>query len=434
MRILNTFIIAIIISLSQPLFANTFKTDKWQTANGVRVVFYQAMEVPMLDISLAFTAGSAFDGEYYGLSALTTQLINQGNAGKDATTIAQNLADTGSQFSAETNRDMVVLNLKTLTSEEPLEQSINTLSTIISKPDFPENSFQTEKKQLLMAIEQSEESPDEVANVRFFNTLYKGHPYAHPVNGTKESLNAIKKQQVIDFYKHYFVASNAVLVLVGAIDQQKAHQLAEQLTQELPQGHPALPIPKAEQLTKAEKIHIAFPSSQTVVRLGQIGIDHQNPNYFPLMVGNYILGGGGLVSKLGIEVREKRGLTYGVTSQFVPMPGNGPFLISLSTKNNQAATALKVTEDTLNRFINEGPDKQELEAAKQYMTGSFPLSLASNHAIATVLLRMAFYNLPDNYLDNYVAQINAVTIDGIKHAFQQQIHPEQLLLVTVGKS
>jgi zinc protease len=171
-----------------------------------------------------------------------------------------------------------------------------------------------------------------------------------------------------------------------------------------------------------------------MVRLGQVGIDHSNPNYFPLMVGNYILGGGSMVSRLSQEVREKRGLTYGIDSQFAPMPGEGPFIISLSTKNKETANALKITEDTLHTFINEGPNKQELEAAKQYLTGSFPLSLASNRSIATLLLRMAFYHLPDNYLDTYVARINAVTQDEIKKAFKQQINPEKLLLITVGQS
>ena len=434
MRIISAILTAVIISLSHYASANTFKTEKWLTKNGVPVVFYQANEVPMLDISLAFAAGSAYDGNLYGLSAFTMNMINQGNAGKDATTVAELLADTGSQFDTEISRDMVTLNLRTLTSKEALEQSTGVLNQIINHPDFPDEAFERERKQLLMAIEQSDESPDDVANINFFNTLYQNHPYAHSVNGTTNTINGINKKQVIDFYKKYYVANNAVLVLVGAVDNPKAHQIAEQLTQDLSQGSPAASNPKAKQLTKSEKINIKFPSSQTIIRLGQIGIDYRNPNYFPLIVGNYILGGGSLVSRLSIEVREKRGLTYGINSQFTPMPGNGPFLISLSTKNNQATNALKITEDTLSLFINNGPDKLELESAKQYLTGSFPLSLSSNRSIASLLLRMTFYHLPDNFLDTYVARINAVTVDEIKQAFKQQVDPNKLLLVTVGRS
>ncbi|BCA96775.1 peptidase M16 [Legionella antarctica] len=388
----------------------------------------------MLDISIAFSGGSAYDGNQYGLSALTTHMINQGNSGKNATSIAETLADTGSQFNSETSRDMATLSLRTLTSKEALNQSTNIFNQIINHPDFPDEAFEQEKKQLLMAIEQADESPDEIANINFFQALYQQHPYAHPVDGVKATVSAINKKQVIEYYKRYFVASNAVLVMVGAIDSPTAHQLAEQLTHDMPKGTPAPRIAKAMQLTKAEEIHVPFPSSQTLVRLGEIDIDHHNPDYFPLMVGNYILGGGALVSRLAIEVREKRGLTYGVTSQFTPMPGNGPFIISLSTKNNQAENALKITKDTLNSFIDNGPNAQELESAKQYLTGSFPLSLASNRAIASLLLRMTFYQLPENYLDDYVAQINAVTVDKIKLAFKQQVHPDKLLLVTVGRS
>jgi zinc protease len=434
MRIINTFISALLVLFSQTLFSYSFKTEKWRTPNGVQVVFYQAMEVPMLDISMAFAAGSAYDGAQYGLSALTTHLMNQGNAGQDATAIAEALANTGAQFDAETSRDMTVFNLRTLTKKDALEQSIKTFNQIISHPDFPEEAFKREKSQQLMSIEQVDESPDDVASLNFFQTLYQKHPYAHPVNGTIPTLGKITPRNVADFYKQYYIANNAILVLVGALDSKQAHQIAEQLTHDLPQGKAAGTIPKATPLSNAEQINIPFPSSQTIVRLGQIGIDHHNPNFFPLVVGNYILGGGALVSRLAVEVREKRGLTYGVDSQFVPMPGEGPFIISLSTKNDQATNALDITHNTLSRFITNGPSNAELEAAKKYLTGSFPLSLASNRTIASLLLRMAFYHLPDDYLDTYVARVNAVTNEEIKLAFKQQVNPDKLLLVTVGQS
>lgn len=434
MKLFNSLIATLLLSTASLAHANSFKTEKWQTKNGVQVIFYKAMEVPMLDVSLAFAAGSAYDGKDYGLSALTTHMMNQGNAGKDATAMAESLADNGSQFNAESGKDMVIFNLRTLTSQKQLAESVATFSQIITHPDFPQDAFVRQKDQQLMSIQQIQESPDEVASLHFFQALYHDHPYGHAITGSSKSVNAIQKKQLVDFYKHYFVGSNAILVLVGAVDSTQAHQLAEQLTGELPQGNPASPIGPAPQLVSAATVKVPYPSSQTLVRLGQIGIEHHNPNYFPLVVGNYILGGGSLVSRLALEVREKRGLTYGVDSQFVPMSGNGPFLISLATKGNQAKTALKLTEDILQTFINTGPDQQELDAAKQYLTGSYPLSLASNRNIANLLLRMAFYQLPDNYLDTYVARINAVTIADIKKAFKEQIHPNQLLLVEVGNS
>ncbi|KTD64393.1 M16 family metallopeptidase [Legionella spiritensis] len=415
-------------------YSASFKVKRWQTDNGARVVFYEAPEVPMLDINIAFAAGSAYDGKSFGLSTLTTQLLDQGNGKLDASQIAESLADTGAQFNAQASRDMIIMRLKTLTSEPALGQAMKTFSLIVNKPDFPLAAFKREKNQQLVAIAQSEESPDDVANNIFFDKLYPNHPYGHPVNGTVESVKAITPQQVRAFYKRYFTGANTVIVLVGAINEEKARQLASQLTQFMPKGQPAPAIPKARALPSSENIHVKFPSSQTMLRLGQVGIDHAAPDYFPLLVGNYILGGGSLVSRLAHEVRERRGLTYGVVSQFMPMPGDGPFLISLSTKNSQAQKALAVTRETLSGFLKTGPSEKELVAAKQYLTGSFPLSLASNSSIAGMLLRIAFYKLPDDYLDTYIAHIESVSTADIKKAFQDQINPEQMLLVTVGNT
>lgn len=425
--------LSLALFLSAEAHANNFKTEQWQTANGTKVVFYQAMEVPMLNINLAFRAGSAYDNEKFGLSALTTNMINQGNFGMDASQIAEKLADSGAQFSAESSRDMAVLTLKTLTKADAMKEALETFAAIINKPDFPEDAFNREKHQQLLTIDQAQESPEEIANQILFKQLYLNHPYGHPINGNKETVNLLTTKDLRDFYKQHFVGSNAVLVLVGAIDSQQAHQLAEQLTKDLEKGKPASAILAAPSLTAGKKIAVDFPSSQTILRLGQIGISHHDPDYFPLIVGNYILGGGALVSILAHEVREKRGLTYGVTSQFMPMPGNGPFLISLSTQTKTADIALTVTEETLANFLKNGPSEKELDAAKQYLVGSFPLSLASNSSIANILLRTAFYNLPADYVDTYTQQINKVTTKEIKDAFQKQIHPDKMLIIAVGK-
>lgn len=421
------------IALTATTQAKSFEVQRWQTSNGTPVVFYQAMEVPMLDIQLAFAAGSAYDGEHFGLSTLTTSLMDQGNAGLSATTIAEQLAETGAQFNADAGRDMVIFTLRTLTEPSALNQSTETFTTILSKPDFPSDALEREKNQQLTAIKQSKESPDSVATLAFFEALYPNHPYGHPSNGTEETLARLSKEQVQGHYNHYFVARNAILVMVGAIDKEKAKTLAEKITAKLAKGSPAAAIPKAQSLNKQEKVDIKYPSSQTMIRLGQLGIDHHNPDYFPLMVGNYILGGGSLVSQLAIEVREKRGLTYGVYSQFIPMHGNGPFLISLSTQNSKAKEALDLTENILQEFLKNGANPQEIKAAKQYLTGSFPLSLASNSSIASMLLRMAFYHLPDDYLDTYIKNIESVNRSQIKSAFQKQVHPERMLQVTVGQ-
>jgi len=432
MRSLFTFI-TLFFALPQAFAAQPFAPMEWKTKHGARVVFFQAMEVPMLDISIAFAAGSAYDGEQFGLSSLTTRMLNQGNGGLDANTIAEKLAETGAQFEGDSTRDIAALNLRTLTEPFALKNASDTFALIIAHPDFPQTIFSREKNQQLMAIAQDLQSPERVANQHFFKALYQKHPYAHPVKGTEESVKALTLEQVRHFYRQFFVSNNTIIVMVGAIDQSTAHELAEKLTKDLPQGRMAANIPHADPLTEEMNIEIEFPSSQTILRLGQLGIDHHNKNYFPLLVGNYTLGGGSLVSRLAHEVREKRGLTYGVYSQFAPMPGLGPFLISLSTQTKQANTAIDITRETLASFVKDGPSEQELIAAKKYLVGSFPLSLASNRNIADMLLKIAFYHLPADYLDTYTANIEAVTVAQIKDAFQQLVTPDKLLQVSVGK-
>lgn len=424
---------SIALSLICPLygFANTFQTQQWQTKNGTEVVFYQAMEVPMLEVSIAFRAGSAYD-EVFGQSALTTRLLDQGNQGLSADVIADKLAQTGAQFEAAATQDMVALNLKTVTEPVALKEAVDVFTLIVAHPDFPADSLEHEKQQQIMSIAHSKESPDDVANQTFFEALYQQHPYAHPVNGTEESVRTLTKAHVEHFYQTFFVARNAVIVLVGAIDRANAERIAEKIAMSLASGQPAPMPPLAKALTKQEQRILSFPSSQTILRIGQLGITHHDKDYFPLVVGNYILGGGSLVSRLAYEVRETRGLTYGVYSQFAPMPGIGPFIIGLSTKQDQTNTAIEVTQNTLSAFLKQGPSQKELLAAKQFLTGSFPLSLASNRSIADMLLKIAFYQLPKDYLNTYIEHIQAVSVEDIKRAFDGHIHANDWLQVRVG--
>jgi zinc protease len=410
--------------------AKPLHLERWKTSQGTPVVFYQAMDVPMLDISIAFRAGSAYDNANDGLSALTAHLLNQGNAGLNANAIADQFANIGAQYTQENNRDSIVVSLRTLSEPVARQQALETFIRIIAHPDFPEKAFFQEKNQQLLRIKQTQESPDSVADETFFRTLFQNHPYAHPINGDIEHVNKLSILDVKHFYQRYFVAQNAIIVIVGAIDKQTAEQYTNQLAQALKSGSRASSIVKANNLSEEINIEVSMPSSQSVLRLGQLGVNYHDAQYFPLLVGNYILGGGNLVSRLATELREKEGLTYGVYSQFTPLMGYGPFVISLSTKDPRKAE--KIMRKTLLQFLKTGPTEQELIAAKQYIVGSFPLSVASNQSMARILLNMAFYDLPDNYLDTYLERIQAVSVEDIRHAFQQHIHPKQLLDVEVG--
>lgn len=424
----------LLISLLSPVIAQAKMTiERWHTQNGTEVLFVNAPAVPMVDIYVAFGAGSAYDGKAYGLSALTTELLSQGSGDKSADEIADKLADSGAQFNSNSSRDMAVVSLRTLTESKALAQALTTFESILNRPSFTGKAIDRERQQLITAIKQGHQSPNTVANELFFEKLYGNHPYAHPVLGTEKTLADIDGKQIKQFYKQYFVGANATMSIVGAINKQQAKSIAEQLTHAMAKGKKPAPLVKAKSQQTYQTQRVDFPSNQTAVRIGQLGITHHDNNYFPLKVGNYILGGGTLVSRLSNEIREKRGLSYGISSMYLPLPAVGPFIINLATKNNQAKQAIDVTLDTVNAFVAAGPTDAELKAAKQYLTGSFPLSLATNRAIAAMLLKIGFYQLPLNFIDTYTDKVNAVSQEQIKQAFAKQLHPKQLLLVTVGQ-
>ncbi len=434
-KIFSLILVTTLILIIPPAFAKPFETHEWQTKNGTHVVFHQAPEVPMLDVNIAFAAGSAYDGTQFGLSALTTRLLDQGNGGLDAGAIADKFAVVGAQYAGASNRDMIVLTLRTLTRPDALKQASDMFALLINHPDFPPDTFLREKDQQLMAIKQNKALPDAIAEDTFYQALYGKHPYAHPTDGYYDSVCKLSVDDVRHFYQQYVVSKNAVIVLVGAIDEATAHRLAERMVGDLRGGQAAASIPEALPLTAEVNIEVPYPAPQSALRLGQLGITHQNSDYFPLQVANYILGGGAsMESMFSHELREKRGLTYSVFSEFSPMPGIGPFIISLSTKHRQAREALDLTRETLAGFIKTGPNDQALLAAKHYLTGSFPLSLASNRSIANLLLRIAFYHLPKDFLNNYIDHINAVSTAEVKLALTRQIHPDKLLQITVGRA
>jgi zinc protease len=228
------------------------------------------------------------------------------------------------------------------------------------------------------------------------------------------------------------VSANAVVVIVGAVDKVKATKIANQITANLAQGQAVPMLPTVPDMKAAELLTQDYPSSQTTILMGQPGMSRHDPDYFSLYVGNHILGGSGLVSMLSNEIREKRGLTYSVYSYFRPMQQSGPYQFVLQTRNEKAQEALSVLKQTVTDFIAKGPTTEQLEAAKQNITGGFALRVDSNSKIADYLSVIGFYGLPLNYLDKFNDKINAVTVEAIKDAYQRRVHPDRMLTVMVG--
>lgn len=405
--------------------------ENWQTTNGTQVLFVEAKELPMLDIRLVFDAGAARDPKG-GVALLTSSMLNQGTKTKDTDAIATAFDDVGAEYSAESERDMAVLSLRTLSKADALQPAIDTFVEVIGQPVFPEKSFDRLINQVKTSLQSEKQSPSAIADRTFYQQLFGEHPYAAMPIGTEASVNGITVADLQQFYQQYYVAKNAVLVIVGDADIKQAKALAEKISNSLPTGKKAPALPKVEPLESAQEVRLPYPSSQTTILMGQPGLTRDDADFFPLYVGNHILGGSGLVSIISNEIREKRGLSYSAYSFFRPMREAGPYQFGLQTRNDQAEQALEVLKQTLVDFVEQGPTTEQLTAAQKNITGGFALRLDSNSKIADYLAMIGFYQLPLDHLDTFNARVEAVTVEQIKAAYKKRIHPQKMITVLVG--
>ena len=406
--------------------------EHWTTNNGARVYYVRAPELPIVDMQIVFDAGAARDGDDHGLAILTNGLLSEGAGGLSANQIAERFESIGAVYGNNAQRDMAVLSLRTLSDKKMFNQAVTTLTTILTKPDFPEKAFEREQNRLLTALKRDKQSPGAIASRAFYQAVYGEHPYSSMPEGTDAGVNGLSVNKLKHFYKQYYVGRNAVVAIVGDLDRQEAENLAESLVGGLPAGQPAKELPEVKDLQEAKLVKINHPSAQTHILVGQPGMKRGDPDYFALYVGNHMLGGSGLVARLSDEIREKRGLAYSTYSYFMPMREDGPYTIGAQTKNESAQESLDVLMQEIKKFVKDGPTDKELKSSKQNITGGFPLRISSNKKIIDYIAMIGFYKLPLNYLDTFNKKVMAVTKDDIKKAFQKRIHPDRMVTVMVG--
>jgi zinc protease len=316
-----------------------------------------------------------------------------------------------------------------LSKPDTREAALDVLLAVLTTPKFPAAVFEREKARAVAVLKDSLTRPGTIASHAFRAAMYPNHPYGR--SATPESILAISRDDLEGFYKGHYGASGVALTIVGDVGRSEAEALAQKLTAGLPVGSRYQPV-EAPGLPNGGEQRLAHPAAQAHVLIGLPALKRGDPDFFALQVGNYTLGGGGFVSRLMQEVREKRGFAYSVYSAFLPLAQTGPFQIGLQTRKEQSDEALSVARDVLARFLAEGPDEAELLAAKQYLSGSFPLRLDSNSKLLDNVAVIGFYGLPLDYLDTYVNQIEKVTVADIRAAFARHVRPENLVTVVVG--
>ncbi len=404
----------------------------WQTANGARVYYVPAPELPMLDIRVVFAAGSARDADLPGLASMTNHLLDKGAAGLTANDLAARLEGLGAQLGSGALRDMAWVSLRSLSAAARLEPAMEVLLQVLGQPDFNAGDFVRERERTLVSLREDEQSPSTIAEYRFYRAVFGDHPYATRPVGDVASLQRMTPGDIRAFYEKYYVAGNAVIAIVGDADRKAAERLAQQVAAALRDGEAAPAVPVVAPLGEASEERVFHPSKQTHVRMGAPGMRRGDPDYFPLYVGNHILGGGGLVSRLNEEIREKRGLSYSVYSYFSPMAQDGPYVFGLQTRNDQLDEALEVMRDTLKTFHEEGPTEEELVAARKNITGGFALRVDSNSKIVEYLAMIGFYGLPLDYLETFNTRVEAVTREQIRAAFRRRVPVGNMATMIVG--
>ncbi|MCW9047381.1 MAG: insulinase family protein [Gammaproteobacteria bacterium] len=408
----------------------------WQTKNGADVYFVASNDIPMVDVRIVFDAGSARDAEMgkelSGTAVMTNGLLSEGAAGDDAQVLAEKFEAVGASFANGSLKDMAWLSVRSLRNDRYLQPALINLKNILSLPEFSETSFSRELERLKIAVKAGKQSPSTIGAQRFYAELYGDHPYALPSEGTEESLKKLKLKHLKDFYKKYYVAKNAVISIVGQLTKKEAEKIASDLVADLPSGQQAKKLPAVKALTESKTIHIDFPSRQSSVLMGQVGLARGDVDYYALYLGNHAFGGSGFGSRLMQKVREERGLAYSVYSYFSPMHAQGPFMIGLQTRNDQLDEAMGIVHAELDKYITQGPELDELDDSLKNITGGFPLRIDSNKKIVEYLSVIGFYDLPLDYLDTFVDSVNSQDKKKVDDALQRRIHPDKMLTVIVG--
>ncbi len=408
--------------------------EHWQAASGAKVLFVANRDLPMLDISVDFPAGSGYDtAEKSGVAAMTNGLLRLGADGLSEDEIARRFADIGAALDGRFDRDRSGLSLRTLSDPKLRSRALDVFTRILRAPEFPETVLEREKIRRIGALKEADLKPDTQAERSFYRMLYGTHPYALRLVGNVDSVDRMERDDLETFYRNHYVADRAVVAIMGDVSRADAEAIAEQVTRGLPRSGRSVPeIRPVASLKSGVTRMIAHPAAQSHILMGAPGISRDDPDYFALLVGNHILGGGGFGSRINDEVRQKRGLAYSAYSHFRPLRARGAFVIGMQTRRDQATEALAVVRKTLADFIAVGPTEKELRAAKQNFIGGFPMRIDSNRKILRYLGAIGFYGMPLSYLEDFVGNVERVTVADIKAAFARHVDPAKLVTVVTG--
>ena len=399
--------------------------------NGLTVLLMEYHKLPLIEVRLTVKGGASYDPKgSEGLASLTAGLLRKGTATKSATQISDAIDFIGGSLNASAGADYFTITSEVL--KKDLEKGFELFADVVLHPAFAQDELERERSQRIATIAQSKENPSSIASICFNKTVYGAHPYGNSTIGTSESLKKITRADVQTFYKELFLPNASILTIVGDFDTGPMLDRIKNAFGNWERGTPRSMAFEKPAMHKGRKMVIVNKSdvTQTQIRIGNIGVNRKNPDFFAITVANSILGNG-FTSRLTEEIRVKRSLTYGVSSQFPANLETGMYLISTFTKNQTTREVIDIALAEVKKFRDEGATAEELSKAQNYLAGGFARSLQAPEALAAQISDMEFFNQASDYLTTYIQKLKAVTLDDVKRVAQKYFLYDDLVMLVV---
>ena len=408
--------------------------QRWRNRDGTQILLVERHENPIIDLEVSFKgAGSVAnpDGKSQ-VAEFTAALLTDGTQELDEEAFNAEADNIGAQISSDSNAESASAGFRSLSKADIRNKAANLLNHSLTRPRFDEAVFRRRQTQSITGLQQQETTPDYTATRELTKLIYPKHPYGSGANITVDSLKRVSLDDIRAFHRTHYGKDNAIVAIVGDLNRKQAEQLVDRVLKDLPAKatatHAIPPVPKQT----AQRRDIPFAGTQAQVLLGTSLIKRHDPDYYALVAGNYILGGGGFDSRLMKVLRDQHGYTYGVYSNLEPATEAGMFTIAYSTQKKNTKDSLVQAQAVIKQFIEEGPTEEELAQAKANIIGSFPLRFDSNAKLVKYLSIIGYHNLPNDYLEAYPKAIGKLTVAQVKDAWKRRVKPEDLHIVVVG--
>ena len=401
--------------------------------NGMVLLTSEQRALPMVSIELLIEAGSRHEpAEQAGVANLTARLLTQGTQKRSAVQISEALDFMGASLSASCGEDVATVSMTIL--KKDLAAGLDLLAEVLTQANFPPVEIDRQKQAVIASIRARQEDPGAVAGTAFAGALFPKSPYGRPVEGTEATVKIVQQKALQDFYARHYRPNRAIIAVVGDVAEKEIAEALSKAMKGWSKGAPGVKPAAPAQIGQPQVVQVKKDLTQANIVLGHNGVARGNTDYYAIQVMNYILGGGGFSSRAMDSIRNERGLAYSVYSYFAAEKSHGAFQFVMQTKNETAAEAIRIAKDEMRRMREQPVEERELNDAKDYLIGSFPLRFDTNRKVAGFLAQVEYYELGLDYPERYDGLIGKVTREDVARVAKQYLRPDDLITVVIGNA